>query len=122
MSNDHSDPYYFGSSTRRNRDIDTYRASENLKMVGMLFAAGAHWTPNRIEEVTRVRQSLMKMAPKYTYDFIQMVHHHQAAGRRDLKELVRTQPMVQLLKKRSRKIPELIAGLPEDLSLAASTK
>lgn len=102
-----------GREVRRN--VDTYRARGSMEMIGLLFAEGALWRPDDNEEIKRVRQSLIEMAPKYTYEFIQMVHDHQAARRRDVEELVRTQAMVRLLEKRKRKIPELIDKLPEEL-------
>lgn len=97
------------------RDIDTYRAEQQLEMIQLLVAEGALWQPKDNDEIKLVRQTLIQMAPKYTYEFVQVVHDYQAARRRDLEELVRTQTMVQILKRRSRQIPALIAGLPEEL-------
>lgn len=98
------------------RDIDTYRAEQQLEMIRLLIAEGAIWQPKDNDEIKRVRQTLIQMAPKYTFELVQMVHDHQAARRRDLEELIRTQTMVQILKRRSRQIPALVAGLPEELS------
>jgi hypothetical protein len=107
----------FDSIRPGQRDIDTYRAERQLEMIQLLLAEGALWQPKDNNEIKRVRQTLIQMAPKYTYEFVQMVHVHRAARRRDLEELVRTQAMVQILKRRSRQIPALIAELPEELTL-----
>ncbi|MCA8946830.1 MAG: ankyrin repeat domain-containing protein, partial [Planctomycetes bacterium] len=108
-----------GGGRRASRDVDSYRAQEQLKMIQLLISEGALWKPKDKDEIKRVRQTLIQMAPKYTYEFVQMVHDHQAASRRDLEELVRTPTMVQILKRRSRQIPALIAGLPEELPTGA---
>jgi len=97
------------------RDIDTARAQGYLEAIELLLANGALWQPKDKDEIRRVRQTLIQMAPKYTHEFVRMVHDHQAARRRDLEELVRTPTIAKVIQRQHRKISELIAGLPEEL-------
>jgi hypothetical protein len=120
LDGDIFDSHRHGRGREPRRDVDSYRAREQLEMIRLLLAEGALWLPRDNDEIKRVRQTLIQMAPKYPFEFVQMVHDHQAARRQDLEELVRTQTMVQILKRRSRQIPALIAGLPEELSAEGS--
>lgn len=102
------------------RYMDTSKSAELLAIIGMLFAHGAKWQPKSPAEIRRVRGSLLQMAPWYTYDFVQMAHDNMAARRRDMQELIRPATMTKLLEKRCKKIPALVAALPEEFPTDAA--
>ncbi|MCA8919011.1 MAG: hypothetical protein KDB32_08025, partial [Planctomycetes bacterium] len=107
---------WLAASRRPTHDIDTYQSEQVLEIIGLLLAHGALWAPRDQEEIKRVRGSLLKMAPKYTFEFIELLHKHRAGRRGDVEELIRTPKMTKLMQKRCRKIPALVADLPEELA------
>lgn len=95
--------------------IDTWRAQDFMKMMRMLVEQGARWLPAGTEEIGRVRKSLLKMAPKYTFEFVQLLQEHKAARRCDVEELLRTSNMKALTARVCRRIASLVAALPANV-------
>lgn len=44
--------------------------------------------PHDPDDIKRARNSLLKCAPKYTLQFIELIHEHKAARRRDMEALI----------------------------------
>lgn len=97
---------------------DSLGAQELLSAIRLLLTKGARWSPKKADETKHARRSLLNKAPKHTIEFIEMIHEHKAARRRDVEELIAPRAMQMLIQKRSRKTFTLVAELPDDLDLA----
>ena len=92
---------------RKNRDLDSERSREFMKIIHMLAEAGGKWRPT-VEDIKSARQSLTKMIPEYAVEFIWIMGRYQAANREDLEELIRTPTIKKVVGKYRRKINEYL--------------
>lgn len=98
------DPYSF---TRREKDIDTSRSREKIKMIHMLARHGARWEPQDRRVINDARRSLLKMQSDYVMEFIWIMAEYQACTRDDLETLIKTPTMRSLLSKHLSRLDEL---------------
>jgi hypothetical protein len=91
-----------------NRDLDTDRSRENVKMIHMLVKHGAKWLPNDRSEISDARRSLLKMKPDYTVEFIWIMSKYNASRREDIEELIRTPSMRSLISQHRSRIDEFL--------------
>lgn len=116
MSSDDFGPRLPQLQTGKIRGLDTHRAREQLKMIRLLLEHGARWLPVDRQEIRYVRQSLLRMAPSFLIEFVNLVQQHKASRRQDINELVRTAAMTEMLASKSRQLAKLIAKVPEEVS------
>ncbi len=90
---------YFTFSKRKDRDIDTFKSRESIKMIHMLVREGARWQPETSGFINDARRSLLKMAPDYTMEFIWIMSEYKATERENIEQLIRTPAMRALLTK-----------------------
>jgi hypothetical protein len=75
--------------SRNEKDIDSYRSREKLKMLHMLVRHGARWNPVERREINETRRSLMKMRPDYIMEFIWIMAEYNACPREAIDELMK---------------------------------
>lgn len=95
----------FGESETKNRDLDSERSREFMKMIYLLSEAGGKWRPDE-SDIKSARQSLTKMKPEYTVEFISLMARFQAAKRQDVEALIRTPTIKKVIGKYRRRIDE----------------
>lgn len=91
----------------------------SMEVIQKLLSKGAKWMPHDPDDIKRARNSLLKCAPKYTLQFIELIHEHKAARRRDMEALIAPRSMQLLIRKRSRRTFTFVAELPDDVDLAS---
>jgi len=102
------DPYSF---TRREKDIDTSRSQEKIKMVHMLARYGAKWQPRDRYDINSARRSLLKMKSDYVIEFVWIMSEYQACTRNDLEQLLKTPGMRSLISKHQQRLDTLTNSL-----------
>ncbi len=110
----HSFDYHhtsFGDSGAKNKELDSERSREFMKMIYLLADAGGKWRPDE-DDIKSARKSLNKMKGEYTVEFISLMARFQAASREDLEELIRTPTIKKIIGKYRRRIDEQL-GLIE---------
>ena len=96
------------SFDRKDRDIDSSKSRDKMKMIHLLAKYGAKWRPNDRKQISDVRRSLLNMTPDYTTEFIWIMSGFKACSREDIEELMRTPSIRKLTLKHERRINELI--------------
>jgi hypothetical protein len=99
------------SHDRRERDIDTSRSREKIKMIHMLVRNGARWEPQDRRAINDARRSLIKMQPVYIMEFVWIMSEYQACRRDDVEALIKNPNMRALLSKHRNRLDELINTL-----------
>ena len=69
-----------------------------MKMIYLLAEAGGKWRP-AADEIKSARNSLTKMIPEYTVEFISLMARFKAAKKEDVEELLRTPTIKSLVGK-----------------------
>lgn len=93
--------------------LDSDRSREFMKMIYLLAEAGGKWRPDP-DEIKSARNSLTKMIPEYTVEFIGLMARFKAARKEDLEELLRTPTIKALVGKYRDRINELLVSLTND--------
>ncbi len=103
----------FSGYKKREKDIDTSRSREEIKMIHLLARHGAKWEPYRENHlhIGHARRSLLKMTPDYTVEFVWVMVKYNACSRDAIEELLRPLPIRTLVSKHIPRINELIATL-----------
>jgi hypothetical protein len=99
------------SFDRKERDIDSSKSRDKMKMIHLLAKHGAKWRPNDRKQIGDVRRSLLKMTSDYTAEFVWIMSGFKAGSREDIQELMRTPSIRKLTSKHERRINELIRTL-----------
>jgi hypothetical protein len=86
-----------------------------MKMIYLLAEAGGKWRPAP-DEIKSARNSLTKMIPEYTVEFISLMAHFKAAKKDDVEELLRTPTIKSLVGKYRNRIEEQLEALVVDES------
>lgn len=98
---------YF-SHVRKEKDIDSYKSRDLMKMLHMLVRHGARWEPGENREINTVRRSLLKMRDDYAVEFIWIMSEYRSCRRSDLETLVRPPTMRLLISRYSKRVDDLI--------------
>ncbi len=85
-------------------------------MIYLLAAAGGKWRPDP-DEMKCARNSLTKMIPEYTVEFIGLMVRFKDARKEDLEELLRTPTIKALVGKYRNRIDEQLESLANDDSV-----
>jgi len=96
------------SYTRQEKDIDSHKSREVIKMMHMLVRNGARWEPKDVSEINGARRSLLKMKSDYVMEFIWIVSEYQACTRKNVETLVKTASMRSLLSKHLNRLDEML--------------
>jgi ankyrin repeat protein len=102
----------FSGARKIEKDLDSDRSRENIKMIHMLARHGARWKPESQREINYVRRSLLKMTADYTVEFVWIMSKYKACAREHIEQLLRPAPMRILTQKHQSRLNELIANLP----------
>jgi hypothetical protein len=97
---------------REEGGLDTFESREKMEVAGLLVRHGARWAPMDDREVNDARRSLLKLAPKYTLEFVTLLAKNGACARRSLEQLLRTGTMKSHIARYDRRIANLVASLP----------
>ena len=89
-------------------------------MIYILADAGGKWRPDA-DEIKSARNSLTKMIPEYTVEFIDLMARFKAAKKGDLEELLRTPTIKALVGKYRNRIEEQLVSLANDETKALQT-
>ena len=100
--------------------LDSGRSREFMKMIYILADAGGKWRPDA-DEIKSARNSLTKMIPEYTVEFIDLMARFKAAKKGDLEELLRTPTIKALVGKYRNRIEEQLESLANDETKALQT-
>ncbi|MGV8080011.1 MAG: ankyrin repeat domain-containing protein [Syntrophales bacterium] len=77
------------SPSQKQKDIDSYRSREKMKMLHMLVRHGARWEPQERRSINDVRRSLMRMKPDYILEFIWIMTEYNACSREAVHEIMK---------------------------------
>lgn len=102
------------SYARHEKDIDSYKSRDVIKMMHMLVRSGARWEPEDAREINSARRSLLKMKADYVMEFIWMMSEYNACIRNDVETLVKTASMRALLSTHINRLDELKSKLDRD--------
>jgi hypothetical protein len=105
--------YHFEQKSKSR--LDSTRSREFMKMIYLLAEAGGKWRPAP-DEIKSARNSLTKMIPEYTVEFISLMAHFKAAKKDDVEELLRTPTIKSLVGKYRNRIEEQLEALVVDES------
>ncbi len=100
----------FSGGKRKDKDLDTQRTREKIKMVHLLARNGARWEPKNQLEINHVRRSLLKMTPDYTTEFVWIMSKYKACSKETIEGLFRTAPIRLLVQKHQARLNQLIAA------------
>jgi hypothetical protein len=95
-------------SPLQQKNIDTPRSREKLKMVHLIAKHGAKWIPKDDYEMNSFRREFLKMAPDYTAEFVWIMTKYRACEPELLSELVRTPSIRRHVGEQLPRIEELI--------------
>lgn len=104
----------FSGGKKKEKDIDTSRSREEIKMIHMLARHGARWKPSR-HDFNRARRSLLRMIPDYTVEFVWIMSKYHACSRESTEGLLHTPPMRALVSKHLSRIEELVESLSAEI-------
>ncbi len=93
------------------RQMDTSRSREAIKMIHMLARAGANWQPDS-HSITDARRSLLKMLPDYTMEFIWIMAEYGACDKGSIEKLVKHPKMKAMLSPHSTRLTEILTSFP----------
>lgn len=99
------DPF---SYTRREKDIDTLRSREKIKMIHMLARSGARWEPKSVSDINSARRALLKMQSDYVLEFIWIMSEYHACAKNDIEQLIKTPSIRSLIAKHGNRIEDMI--------------
>jgi len=99
------------SYTRQEKDIDSHKSREVIKMMHMLVRNGARWEPEDVSEINGARRSLLKMKSDYVMEFIWIISEYHACTRKHVETLVKTASMRSLLSKHLNRLDEMLNTL-----------
>ena len=102
------DPTY--GFKKNEKDLDTPRSRESIKMIHLLVRHGARWNPDK-RDVNYARRSLLKMVPDYTVEFVWIMSKYKACAKEYIEQLLRPSPIRILVEKQQSRLNELIANL-----------
>lgn len=112
--------HHYGSNSRFSFDyysapgiktkLDSDRSREFMKMIYLLAEAGGKWRP-AADEIKSARNSLTKMIPEYTVEFISLMTRFKAAKKEDVEELLSTPTIKSLVRKYRNRIDAHLESL-----------
>jgi len=92
------------------RNLDSYRSREKIKMIHLLAKHGAKWMPDDKGMIKDARSALLKMKPDYTVEFVWIMAEYRAGVREHIEELIRTPSIKGILFQHQARMRELIAS------------
>jgi hypothetical protein len=105
---------HFGLDAKRG--ADSSQAREAMDAVRFLADKGARWAPRDKEEITEVRRVLVKLAPKYTAEFILVMARCGGCSKADVVELIGTPAMKARLEPLAGRLERIVSGWPSPIS------
>ncbi|MBU0991524.1 MAG: hypothetical protein KJ737_03430 [Proteobacteria bacterium] len=112
--------YDWFSHERNNRDIDSGRSRETLKMIHILAKHGAKWIPSERHQINDARRSFLKMSVDYTVEFVWIMPKYNGCTRDIMEQLVQTPAIRRRVAKYQPRITKLLENFPQiqdDLTL-----
>ncbi len=106
----------FSGYKKREKDIDTSRSREEIKMIHLLARHGAKWELKSHHDINAARRSLVKMIADYTVEFLWVMSKYGACSRDTVEEILRTPPMRALVSKHLSRIEELVHSLQTEIA------
>ena len=100
----------------RDRDIDSSRSRETIKMIHILAQHGCKWMPGDSYEINDVRRCFLKMSNDYTVEFIWIMAKYNACGRESIEQLIRTPAIRKHIAKHQKRINELLEEFEPNLN------
>ena len=104
--------YDWFTRERNNKDIDTSRSRETIKMIHILAKNGAKWRPTEHYQINDARRSLLKMSVDYTVEFVWIMAKYDGCSRDTIEQLLRTPTIRRHVVKHQPRIQELIKEFP----------
>jgi hypothetical protein len=102
----------FWSDRDNNKDIDSFRSRETLKMIHILAKHGAKWMPADRYQINDARRSLLKMSVDYTVELIWIMSKYDGCSREDIEQLLRTPAIRRHVAKYQSRIDEMLNEFP----------
>jgi hypothetical protein len=98
------------SFSRRNKDIDSARSREKMKMIHLLVRYGARLEPQDRIYINDVRRSLLKLTPDHAMEFVWIMSEYNACSLQDIEALMKTPTIKALVSKHAYRLDELMAS------------
>jgi ankyrin repeat protein len=98
----------------REKDMDTEKSREAIRMIHMLARGGARWQPDS-RSITDVRQSLLKMLPDYTMEFVWIMAEYRACDRERVEKLLKHPKMKEKLASHLIRLKDILSSFPDPL-------
>jgi hypothetical protein len=105
MSNEYR-PWDF---RREEKDIDSFRSRDCMKMLHLLVRAGAHWEPDG-RAIGETRRSLLKMRANYTMEFLWILSEYRSCSQETGGQLMAKPTLRNLVSGRDRRLGEIMAS------------
>lgn len=97
----------------KDRNGDSERAREQMKVIHVLAKHGAQWRPSDVRETNSARRSLLKMIPDYTIEFAWIMKKYGGCSKEDIEALTKTPTMKRLLSRQLGRLREIIDDWPD---------
>ena len=97
----------------RETNIDSSSSRERMKAIHVLAKSGARWAPQGRSELNSARQSLVRLVPDYTVEFVWIMQKYQACCRETIQRLIDTPKMRTHIKGRRTRIDQLLGHWEE---------
>ena len=112
-----SNTFDFYRFSRQDKDIDTYRSREKMKMLHMLARVGALWLPDSRGDINNARRSLLKMRSDYVMEFIWIMSEYRACTRETIEALMKTPTIRSLISKHTTKFNDFMESFRDHSSI-----
>ncbi len=89
------------------RDIDSSRSRDCIKMIHMLARAGARWEPEG-RAIGEARKEFLKLRPDYTVEFLWIMSEYGACSRETAEKLMAKPAIKTLVSGHSRRLDEIM--------------
>ncbi|MBA4418725.1 MAG: hypothetical protein C0392_12575 [Syntrophus sp. (in: bacteria)] len=97
------------SNRFREKDIDSSRSLDCIKMIHMLARAGTVWDPDG-RALGDARRALLKMKADYIMEFIWIMSEYGACSREKLRKLISTPAMHELTANHFARLEEIVSS------------
>lgn len=97
----------------RDKDIDTARSRETIKMIHILAKHGAKWTPVERYEINDARRALLKMSVDYTVEFVWIMSKYEGCSLATIEQLLKTQAIRRHTARHKSRLDELLKDFPQ---------
>jgi hypothetical protein len=97
---------------REEKDIDSSRSRDYIKMIHMIARAGAQWEPDG-RVLGEGRRALLKMSADYTMEFLWIMAEYGACSRETAEKLIANRAIKDHVSAHSSHLKEIMASFKQ---------